>query len=287
MGKRCCKGYLLLHKGIKVLRAKLRSAIHRVDHSNTVQRQSSIISRRVYTNPHPNAVWHIDGNHKMIRWRLVIHAGVDGFSRCITYTKCANNNSAMTVLDGFTEGMSVYGRPVCVRSDHGGENIEVWRSMLSMHNNNPSCVIAGSSVHNERIERMWRDVTRCVSNSFIMAFSNLETQNLLDPMNEVYIFYLHYIFIPRINKCLGDFQGSWNCHPLSTEGNLTPLQLFVEGFIASDQYESAPHHENHEQHPLKIHYQKKWSQWRFQAISLYHAINSTWNCSHLIQCLIT
>ena len=66
-------------------------------------------------------------------------------------------------------------------------------------------------------------------------------------MNEVDIFCLHYIFIPRINKCLGDFQGSWNCHPLSTEGNLTPLQLFVEGCIASDQYESAPHHENHEQ----------------------------------------
>ena len=128
-------GEVLLHKGIKVPRAKLRLAIHRVDHSNTVQRQSSVISRRVYTNPHPNAVWHIDGNHKMIRWRLVIHAGVDGFSRCITYIKCANNsNSAMTVLDGFTEGMSVYDRPVCVRSDHGGENIEVWRSMLSMHN---------------------------------------------------------------------------------------------------------------------------------------------------------
>ena len=41
------------------------------------------------------------------------------------------------------------------------------------------------------------------------------------------------------------FQGSWNCHPLSTEGSLTPLQLFVEGFIASNQYENAPQHTSH------------------------------------------
>ena len=180
---------LLLHKGIKVPRATLLSAIHRVDHANTVQRQSTVINRRVYTNPHPNAVWHIDGNHKMIRWRLIIHAGIDGFSRCITYIKCANNNSAGTV-DSFMEGISAYGRPVCVRSDHGRENVEVWRCMLSIYND-PSCIITGSSVHNERIERMWRDVTR-VSSTFITVFSDLEAQNILDPINEVDIFCLHF-----------------------------------------------------------------------------------------------
>ena len=71
----------LLHMGIKIPRAKLRSVIHLVDHANTVCRRSHVINRKVYSAPHPNAVWHIDGNHKMIRWRLVIHAGVDGFTR--------------------------------------------------------------------------------------------------------------------------------------------------------------------------------------------------------------
>lgn len=70
----------LLHNGIKVQRSKLRAAIHRVDHVNTVSRHSSVIRRRIYSAPHPNAVWHLDGNHKMIRWKLVIHAGIDGFS---------------------------------------------------------------------------------------------------------------------------------------------------------------------------------------------------------------
>ena len=222
---------LLMHKNIKVPRERLRSAIHRVDHINTVSRQSSVINRRVYSAPHPNYVWHIDGNHKLIRWRLVIHAGVDGFSRCVVYINCANNNCAATVMDAFQVGVNEYGQPMHVRSDHGGENIDVWRHMLSTWDN-PSCVITGSSTHNERVERMWRDVTRCVSSSYINLFSALETEGALDPINEVDIFCLHYIFIPRINKSLADFQGSWNHHPLSTEGNLSPLQLYTEGLAA-------------------------------------------------------
>ena len=60
------------------------------------------------------------------------------------------------------DGISEYGKPVCVCSDHGGENFEMWKYMLSTYNN-PLHIITGSSVHNERIERMWRDVTHCVS----------------------------------------------------------------------------------------------------------------------------
>ena len=50
---------------------------------------------------------------------------VDGFSRCVVHIKCANNNCATTVLEAFLEGVSVYGEPARVRSDHGGENVEV------------------------------------------------------------------------------------------------------------------------------------------------------------------
>ena len=223
----------LLHNGIKVPREKLRAAIHRVDHTNTTSRHSSVIRRRVYTTPHPNAVWHLDGNHKLTRWRMVIHGGIDGFSRLITYIKCANNNLASTVLCEFLKGISIYGLPCSVRTDCGGENVDVWRYMLSTHQD-PSCVLTGNSVHNERIERLWRDVTRCVSSAFIDTFYELEAQGVLDPSNEVDVFCLQVVFLPRINKCLAEFQGSWNSHPLSTEGNMSPLQLCVSGLIASD-----------------------------------------------------
>ena len=97
LGEVLLQGHLV-HMNVKVPRAILCSAIHRINHANTVCRRSDVIHRRVYSSPHPNAVWHIDRNRKMIRWRLVIHAGVDGFSRVVVYIKCANNNCAPTFL---------------------------------------------------------------------------------------------------------------------------------------------------------------------------------------------
>lgn len=179
--------------------------------------------------PHPNYIWHIDGTHKMIRWRLVIHGGIDGFSRTVVYLKCSNNNCAATVMGSFHRAVQTYGIPLRIRSDHGGENIRVWDFMLQ-HHTDTSCVVTGSSTHNERVERLWRDVNRCVTTPFWNTFQELEARGLLDPLNEVDMFCLHYIFVPRINSCLLQFQESWNHHAISTENNLTPMQLFVGGF---------------------------------------------------------
>ena len=35
------------------------------------------------------------------------------------------------------------------------------------------------------------------------------------------------MFIPRINSSLLDFQAAWNQHALSSENNLSPLQLYT------------------------------------------------------------
>ena len=77
-------------------------------------------------------------------------------------------------------------------------------------------------------------MTRCVSRSFITKFYELEAEGVLNPDNEIDIFCLQVVFLPRINKCLIEFQGSWNNHSLSTEGNMSPLQLCTSGFIASN-----------------------------------------------------
>ena len=57
----------------------------------------------------------------------------------------------------------------------------------------------------------------------------MESSGYLDPLNEVDLYCLHYIFKPRISKCIIEFVGSWNNHSLSSEGNLSPSQLFFEG----------------------------------------------------------
>lgn len=61
------------------------------------------------------------GNHKLIRWRFVVHGGIDGYSRMITFLKCANNNRAVTVGECFDGAVDTYGIPNRVRSDRGGE----------------------------------------------------------------------------------------------------------------------------------------------------------------------
>ena len=87
--------------------------------------------------------------------------------------------------------------------------------------------IAGPSVPNTRIERLWRDVYTAVASTFVNMFCSLEQCGYLDPTNEADLFALHFIFLPRINAALTAFKSAWNSHPLSTEGNRTPLQLFT------------------------------------------------------------
>ena len=37
----------------------------------------------------PNSLWHIDGYHKLIRWRIVIHGVIDGY--ILGYTRVSSS----------------------------------------------------------------------------------------------------------------------------------------------------------------------------------------------------
>lgn len=206
----------LRSKGIHVQRAKLRGSIYRIRGCQTLH---SRIHRRSYSVPGPNYLWHIDGNHKLIRYKIVIHAAIDGFSRLITFIKCADNNRAGTVLEGFIEATQEYGIPSRIRTDLGGENVGIWRYMTHVRGDGRHSYITGSSVHNVCIERLWRDVRTCVVSTFTEVFAGLENTSVLDVDNDTDMFCLHYIFIPRINQVLKSFHAAWNNHGLSTECN--------------------------------------------------------------------
>lgn len=77
---------LLLAQGIKVPRHRLRSAMQRVNSLGSQLRkhqQAATIPRQPYQVSRPNALWHIDGHHKLIHWGIVLHGCVDGYSRTV------------------------------------------------------------------------------------------------------------------------------------------------------------------------------------------------------------
>ena len=65
---------------INIQRHRVRECLRIIDPVGTALRWNPQIYRRKYHVPHPNALWHIDGNHKLIRWCLVIHARIDGYT---------------------------------------------------------------------------------------------------------------------------------------------------------------------------------------------------------------
>jgi len=59
--------------GINVQRDRIQASISRVDPINCRLRWATVISRRAYSAPGPNSLWHIDGHHSLITWGFVIH----------------------------------------------------------------------------------------------------------------------------------------------------------------------------------------------------------------------
>ena len=87
------------------------------------------------------------------------------------------------------------------------------------------------------MERLHRDVYEGVLSYYVKLFTDMEDEGILHTMNEIHLFSLHYVYIPRIQQALNEFVAQWNTHPVSTESNLTPEQLFVEGTFGNGAHE--------------------------------------------------
>ena len=228
-GEKMIVGFLRA-KDLFIQRSRVRDSIHRVDPINTINRWLRKNPRWVYSVPGPNSLWHNDGLHKLIHWGIVIHACIDGFSRLVTSLLCATNNYAESALKGFLQGVSTFGLPARVRGDKGGENVDILRFMREQQGCG-GAYIQGPSVHNQRIERLHYDTTHCVLSHFIDIFKYLEENEIMKRDDVVDLFAIQFVFVPRIQKSLNEFQEAWNHHQLSTERNKSPYQLWIMGMM--------------------------------------------------------
>ena len=221
----------LRSRGLNVQRWRVTECLRRVDPVGTALRWRMTIHRRKYYVPTPNSLWHINTGHKLIRYKLITHICIDGKTRLILYAACRDNNKAETVLSLFHNAVQRWGLPSRVRSDYGIENYLVAAHMIQHRGPGRGSIITGSSVHNSRVERTHRDVYSGVLVFYVRIFLQLEDEGNLDVLNDLHIFSLHYVCIPRIENSLRELARQMNNRPVSTERNLSPLQMWEKGML--------------------------------------------------------
>ncbi|KAK7041377.1 hypothetical protein R3P38DRAFT_2512211 [Favolaschia claudopus] len=190
------------------------------------------IHRKAYKVAGANSLWHHDGQHSLIRFKIVIHCFIDGKSRFITGIHAVNNNRAQTVLDLFLYAVSRYGMPSRARGDHGTENILVAAWMEEHRGSDRGSYIWGR-VHNTRIERLWYDVTHGFGQKWKNFFHDLEINHGLNPRSPGDIWLLHHLFLDSINQDAQEWAEAWNSHKvqIKRERKRSPRDMFVFSMV--------------------------------------------------------
>ncbi|KAK4023615.1 hypothetical protein OUZ56_009015 [Daphnia magna] len=145
------------------------------------------------------------------------------------------NNRASTALEVFLTAVSYYGCPSRVRTDHGGENIEVGRFMIEVRGPNRGSFLTGKSTRNTRIERMLVDVKKDATHPVKLLFQELQSSGLLDVGDETDIYCLQVVFIPLLQVILNEMMVAWNCHSMRTAKGTSPNKQFLQSLFKLQQ----------------------------------------------------
>ena len=111
--------------GETILREILKESMHCISEVGIQSRRKGRLKSRIHNVKGAYQLWHIDTDHKLLKWYLIIFGTIDGYIRLPVSLQFISNNKASTVLACFIKGVHTYGLTSKVSSDKGRENVLV------------------------------------------------------------------------------------------------------------------------------------------------------------------
>ncbi|MEQ2287726.1 hypothetical protein AMECASPLE_015578 [Ameca splendens] len=99
--------------------------------------------------------------------------------------------TASTALEFFLDGVRRFGWPYKVRADQGVENVQIAEMIFNVRGTGCGSFISGKSVHNQRIERLRRDVWTGVTHLYYDVLHSLEEDGFLNFSDSLHLFCAH------------------------------------------------------------------------------------------------
>ncbi|KZS93702.1 hypothetical protein SISNIDRAFT_465883 [Sistotremastrum niveocremeum HHB9708] len=86
--------------------------------------------------------------------------------------------------------------------------------------------LRGRSVHNVRIERLWRDIGKTTLAPFAAVFRLLRQNGLFVLENRIHRVAMILVYQPRVQASLDEATRTWNHHALSSERHRSPKAIW-------------------------------------------------------------
>ncbi|KAK9807582.1 hypothetical protein WJX72_003361 [[Myrmecia] bisecta] len=122
-----------------------------------------------------------------------------------------------TLLEGYHQAVSLFGRPLRLRADMCLEVLPIGQDMLD--HRGAGAFIAGPSTANQRIENFWNYMWSHWARFYKQLFQDMERAGTLDRFNPAHLHSLKVAFLHELHTRALEVCNDWNFHPVRPQAS--------------------------------------------------------------------